>query len=289
LGIFETIYEREGSDKHTAVVDGYRIRYLTAGDPSNPPLVFVHGWLMHAGFWRETMTVLKDRFYCIAVDLLGHGHSDKPQYVNYSIPAQAQHILQLLDQLQIDRFTVIGHSMGGQISLYLAAEMARDRVEKVVSVSGVTTGKVSRYMRMVVGPSVVMGAIFPRIWAISRYNVRYQWYRRIYCDKPLYASGVRSRYDDANVQMALVPGMERPALYCGLALMRFNVSCYLRQITAPTLVIFGADDNTVPVANGHVVRQHVTDCKLIIYDDCGHVPMIEAHDRFFTDLRDFLN
>jgi pimeloyl-ACP methyl ester carboxylesterase len=271
------------------VADGYRIRYLTAGDPSNPTLVLVHGWLMHAGFWRETMAELEDRYYCIAVDLLGHGHSDKPQYANYSISAHARRILRLLDQLQIDRFTVIGHSMGGQISLYLAAELARDRVEKVVSVAGVTTGKVSPYMWLVVGPGVLMGAVFPRMWAVSRYGMRYQWYRRIYCDRPLYATGTLSRYDDANVQMSLVPGIERPALYCGLALMRFNVSRYLHQIIVPTLVIFGADDNTVPVTNGQVVMQRVANCKLIIYERCGHMPMIEARDRFYADLCDFLD
>ena len=60
------------SAKQYLTIDGHRLAYLTAGDPSAPPLLLIHGWLLHAGLWRQTIDAFRDTHYCVAVDLLGH-------------------------------------------------------------------------------------------------------------------------------------------------------------------------------------------------------------------------
>src|SRR6187549_3296243 len=87
------------------------VTYQTMGDPANPPLMFIHGWLSHGGIWTDTMTALAGAFYCVAVDLLGHGDSDKPGCGDYSISAQAGRVLAVADALEFEQFGVIGHSM----------------------------------------------------------------------------------------------------------------------------------------------------------------------------------
>jgi 2-hydroxymuconate-semialdehyde hydrolase len=99
----------------TFTFDNHQLTYTTAGHADAPPLLLIHGWLSYRGVWQQTMEAFKDSHYCVAIDLLGFGNSDKPADADYSIAAQGQRVLQLANALGIDRFTLMGHSMGGQI------------------------------------------------------------------------------------------------------------------------------------------------------------------------------
>src|ERR1051326_1279433 len=77
----------------------HQLMYTASGDPSKPLLIMIHGWLSYRGVWRTTVPALQDRFYCVAVDLLGFGDNDKPVEADYSIAAQAQRIVALADEL----------------------------------------------------------------------------------------------------------------------------------------------------------------------------------------------
>ena len=96
-------------------VANHKLIYTASGDPANPLLIMIHGWLSHRGVWRTTVPALQDRFYCIAVDLLGFGDNEKPADGDYQIVTQAQRIVALADELGFQKFNLIGHSMGGQI------------------------------------------------------------------------------------------------------------------------------------------------------------------------------
>ena len=120
---------------NTIQVDRYQLSYTTAGRDNSPPLILIHGWMSHRDVWAGTMKVLKFSHRCIAIDLLGFGDSPKPEDSDYSIPAQARRVLELADALELEDFALIGHSMGAQIALYLAAKRAPQRVDKVISVA----------------------------------------------------------------------------------------------------------------------------------------------------------
>src|SRR5688572_33414155 len=112
----------------TFVCQNDKLMYTTVGHPAAPPLLLVHGWLSYRGVWRQTMEAFKDSHYCVAIDLLGFGNSDKPAGGDYSIAAQGQRVLQLANALGLDRFALMGHSMGGQIALCVASMLAPARV-----------------------------------------------------------------------------------------------------------------------------------------------------------------
>src|SRR6185436_21147097 len=135
--------------KQTLTINSHRITYAMAGDPAAPPIIMLHGWLSYGGVWRQTFEAFQNQFYCIAPDLLGFGDSDKPAQAAYSIAAQAQSILELANALGCARFTLIGHSMGGQISLELASRLAPERVIKLVSVAGVVSGRLQPFIENV--------------------------------------------------------------------------------------------------------------------------------------------
>lgn len=272
-----------------AVIDGYRLGYVTAGNSAAPPVVLVHGWLSHARTFRQTLAALQDRYYCVSVDLLGHGFSDKPRDGDYSLHAQAARVLKLADALGLERFTVIGHSMGGMIGLYLAGKLAPQRITRLIDVSGVVDGRLSPYVRYVLTPIYALGAALPAIWSFSRVALNWRWYAYTY-DRALYANP-RRNFEPTSAedrQMALLPGNEIPAYRDLQAIRSASVTNWLPCVQSPTLVIFGKYDKTVPLVNARLAAERVPGARLVLLDDCGHVPMTEQPQAYLQAVQAFL-
>ena len=100
-------------------IHGYRRAYRVAG--SGPAILLIHGIGDNSTTWATVQSKLAQRFTVIAPDLLGHGKSDKPR-ADYSVAAYANGMRDLLSVLEIDRVTVVGHSLGGGIALQFAYE-----------------------------------------------------------------------------------------------------------------------------------------------------------------------
>src|ERR1051325_1746633 len=156
----------------------HQLIYSASGDPSKPLLLMIHGWLAYRGVWRTTVPALQDRFYCVAVDLLGFGDNDKPVEADYSIAAQAQRIVALADELGHQRFSLIGHSMGGQISTHIAAITAPERVEHLIIVGGVVTGRLTPFVENFIVPVGRLGQKFPAPLydQMRHWMENYRWY-----------------------------------------------------------------------------------------------------------------
>lgn len=98
----------------------YRFHYITAGCPQNFPLLFLHGFLGDSREFLDVITVLAESFYCVAVDLPGHGLTEvRGDDHFYSMDKTAIALLQFLTGLGIEKCGLIGYSMGGRLALYL--------------------------------------------------------------------------------------------------------------------------------------------------------------------------
>jgi pimeloyl-ACP methyl ester carboxylesterase len=270
-------------------IDGQQIAYVTAGERGSPPLLLVHGWLSYAGAWDSTLEALKDSFYCIAPDLLGFGFSDKPAHGDYSIPTQAGRVLALADTLGIDTFALAGHSMGGQIALYIAATQPR-RVRRVASVCGVVTGELSVYLRAMYTPPLWLGHYVNRhVWDLSRYGMmHWRWYKHLYYDNAnTYRKDVIP-LGHIDLQMGVFRGIERPSYFAYYALQSCDLTSMLGSISAPVLLLHGENDNVVPVRNARHAHDHIPDNRLDIIRQCGHWPMYEHTERYIKTMRAFL-
>jgi 2-succinyl-6-hydroxy-2,4-cyclohexadiene-1-carboxylate synthase len=109
----------------------YQWHYNVTGDRSLPPLVLLHGWMGSCDDYLQVIELLRSRFYCIAIDLPGHGKTEVVKNQGYEFVTTAAGIIQLLDSLNIYRCTICGYSFGGRLSLYLALEFP-DRFDRVV-------------------------------------------------------------------------------------------------------------------------------------------------------------
>src|SRR6202046_1057995 len=117
-------------------IHGYRRAFRVAG--SGPVILLIHGIGDNSTTWETVQSKLAQRFTVVAVDLLGHGQSDKPR-ADYSIAAYANGMRDLLSVLEIERATVVGHSLGGGVAMQFAYQFPH-LVERLVLVGagGVT-------------------------------------------------------------------------------------------------------------------------------------------------------
>lgn len=270
------------------VLDGNRLVYESSGDPNNPPLMLLHGWMSHRGVWDSTVAALKDRYYCVQVDLLGFGASDKPQTGDYSITAQGQRILALADALGFGRFTLIGHSMGGQIAMSMAALLAPARIEKLVNVDGVVTGQLAPSIQNTTYRFAAVGKVFPSIYSFWRFLLQYDWAVRETFKDWFYHIDCMPREKWAlDRDLAFRPEMYISVYQAGQAI-RFDLSPHLAKITAPTLTICGRQDAVISLEDADLAGRLIPDGRLVWIDACGHFPMYEQPEAYVQIVGGFL-
>ena len=113
--------------------NGVRLYYTDAGSGA-PPLLFIHGWCCNQTHWRSQVSAFRRRHRVVTVDLRGHGKSDKPQH-DYTMDGFAEDIEWLIGKLDLRKPVVIGHSMGGLITLLLARRKKRP-LRAIVMIDG---------------------------------------------------------------------------------------------------------------------------------------------------------
>ncbi len=151
---------REGAfNVQYVTIHGYRRAYVKAG--SGPALLLIHGIGDSSDSWRPVFEELVKHYTVIAPDLLGHGRSEKPR-ADYSVAGFANGMRDLLSVLEVDRVTVVGHSLGGGVAAQFAYQFP-DRCERLVLVSSGGVGRtVSPLLRMATVPGVGAAHAVPR-------------------------------------------------------------------------------------------------------------------------------
>lgn len=270
-------------------LEGQHISYLTAGDPSGLPIILIHGWDGYVGIWETTIDVLSEEYFCIALDLLGFGDSDKPTDGDYSIDAQSRRVLALANALDLQHFVLVGHSMGVMIAAHIAANLSPQRVMKLVSVGGTFGGKLSWMIDYVAVPTRVLIRHAPWLLPIIR----------IFAEIPPVGKAMfRMFFYDMNVipysewtekrRRVFQAGSAVPSDETRISTKTLNLMTDLHKITAPVLIMHGERDGTVPVEQAKAASDRIAHCRLSILPACGHHPMIERPNVYFDLLTHFL-
>ena len=147
-----------GTRVRTAMLNGHEFSYSDSGD--GPALLFIHGLTSSQRNWAHLVDALNKDHRVLAPDLFGHGASAKPMG-DYSLGAHAATLRDLLDRLDIDRVTLVGHSFGGGIAMQFCY-LFPERVERLVLVSSGGLGRsVSPLLRAATVPGA--GLVLPLI------------------------------------------------------------------------------------------------------------------------------
>lgn len=110
----------DGVTSHTVATPRLRQHLLSAGDDTKTPVLFLHGNVSSATFWEETMLAFADRHHCLAPDLRGYGETEaKPLDATRGFRDWVEDLLELTARLELTRYHLVGHSLGGTLACHL--------------------------------------------------------------------------------------------------------------------------------------------------------------------------
>ena len=266
----------------TIEIDGAAINYAEIGE--GPAIVFVHGLGGCWQNWLENMPRMAELgFRAIALDLPGFGSSPMPPWP-ISIPAYGELLGDFREMLDLGACTLVGNSMGG----FIAAEVAvgePEWVERLVLVSSAGISHATMRRGPVVAGARVSVLVNPVLRRLDIAAMKRPGLRK------LMMGGVMRHPERMPREMLvefIAPALGAPGFVPAVgALTGYDLLDRLERIRVPTLVIWGRDDLVVPAADAAGFVDRIAGAQLIVFDDCGHVPMAEHPMRFNRLLGEF--
>ena len=265
----------------TIAAGGVRTRYLEAGRPDAPAIVFVHGTGGHLETFNRNVFEHAKHFRVFALDMVGHGFSSKPDHP-YEIRHYVRHLDDFLTAVGVARAHLHGESLGG----WIVAQYAIDHPERVDRLVLNTAGGLNtdaQVMKRVYDNT--MNAV--RNASPETVRKRLEWLVHDPAEIP----------DDlVELRLAIYsqPGFER-AMENILCLQDMEIRMRnvltdesLSRIRASTLVIWTDHDPTAPVATGERFAKAIPQAQLVVLENCAHWPQWEATPVFNKLHIDFL-
>ena len=255
-------------------IDGLNIGYDDVG--TGKPLVLVHGYPFNRSLWDPQVEALRGSYRVVTLDLPGFGESDVSSEP-LSIRDMAIYVASLLDQLQIERATLGGLSMGGYVVLAFYKEFA-DRVAGLIlgdtraeadSVEAKLTREQQARQILAEGMNATASAMLPKL--LSGQTVR---------DRPDIVEHVR--------QMILRTKPEGAATALNAMASRDDQTNLLFKINVPTLILIGSEDTITPLANSEKVNERISSSRLVKIDKAAHVSNLEQTEVWNKELLNFM-
>jgi pimeloyl-ACP methyl ester carboxylesterase len=268
---------------------GHVVSYLDAGPVDGPVVVLLHGLASDSGTWDRAIGPLAAQgMRVIAVDLIGHGHSDKPS-ARYLLDDFAQSLDAFFQTIGVTAATVCGHSLGGAIAIHFGYHFPH-RVGRLVLVSAGGLGReVHPMLRAAAlpGASLVLDlAMRPRL---TRFYQRPRLHRALRLTPDNLVNLRRAGHalqDSAGRRafFAALRGVIAPAGQRG----SFIEMEYLAD-HVPTMIVWSERDGVIPVAHARAASEHLPGSRLVVFPGGGHEPHRRHAEAFARAVAEFVN
>lgn len=258
---------------------GIRTRVIEAG--SGEPLIFLHGTGGHAEAYTRNIAEHAKHFHVYALDMLGHGFTDKPDKP-YVIQEYVDHLISFLDAIGARRAHFSGESLGGWVAAWLASQHP-DRVGRLLlNTPGGTTANAEVLTKL---RALTLNAVLNA----TRQSVRERLEWLMFDKATVTDELVEARYHvytqpefRANIHNVVV------LLEMETRLKNLLTDEMLGRIQAPTLVLWTTHDPMAKVEAGEKMQQAIPGSQLVIMTECGHWPQYEKPEEFNRISLDFL-
>lgn len=258
---------------------GQRVLVGEAGLKHPRTVLLVHGLGNNAHRdWEKVVSALAVDFHVVALDLPGFGASPgAPE--GYSFLTLGRVLAEVAQQTAPgQRVHVVGHSLGGAVSLYFAHAHA-DKVERLVLVDAAGILLKMVFAQHITSLRTRQVGIAPLDSLLKGLSERVNSVRR------LVFNDLDNRFDFSR-WLAQNPGVRNTLLgrytqvEAGLGLVEHDFTAAIRETTAPTTVIWGRDDPIAPLRTGRLLAERMPDARLKVIDGVGHTPMLESPETF---------
>lgn len=272
------------------------LRYVQWGSAGNPPLILVHGGRDHCRSWDWLARALCPDWHLHAPDLRGHGDSEWSSSGLYTYDAYVWDLLAFLDHLKLDRVALVGHSLGGNIALRLAAAFP-ERVSRLVCIEGLgsnpealqresQTHPVDLARELALHRLALDGEEDPGFGRIDEAVARMR-------DKHDYLDAAQARHlvehgtrvgADGRLHWKFDPGVRR-------TVQRYQSQDEIRltceRVECPVLLPWGGKSFMRIDANRERVKWF-RDARMVDFPECGHWLQHQELDRLVGEIREFL-
>jgi pimeloyl-ACP methyl ester carboxylesterase len=239
------------------------------------PVILLHGWLGSWGLWQETMTFLGQYYRTYALDFWGFGESGKQQ-PTFSVQDFISMVDQFMDRLGIIQAPLVGHSMGGTVSLGVAINHPA-RVGKVVVIGSPIVGSSLAFLLKLAGYRLNAQLVFRAMWAL-RFGLK--------ISGPVISS-------DPNFYAMMERDLSRTTLESFLlsiaSLRKTDLRPHLTKVNIPALGMYGAKDVIVNPNQWKPMQAGIQNCFIKHYPDAGHFIMLDTPVDFMETLKLFLD
>jgi len=270
---------------------GHALAYAESGPADGPPIVLLHGLASDADTWDRAVEPLAAHgLRVLAVDLLGHGLSAKPDDCTYLLDAFAESLAAFLDAVGIRSATLCGHSFGGAVAIHFGVDHP-DRLDRLVLVSAGGLGKevhaVLRAATLPVAPAVLRAALRPGMRRLYR---RPELHRALGLTEDNLvnlrrAARALGSLDGQKSFFASARGVISPA-------GQRTATEDFRAVTArvPTLLIWNAGDPVIPVAHARAAEGRLAPAsKLVVFPERSHEPHRGNAHKFADEVAGFVS
>jgi pimeloyl-ACP methyl ester carboxylesterase len=272
---------RYGFDAQQVVqVDGLNIHYKDTGPKDAPVVLLLHGFGSSLQTWDVWAAQLETQYRVIRLDLPGFGLTGPSPLHDYSEAGDLATLTHFVDKLGVASFSIIGHSMGGKMAWGLAAADP-DRVKALVLMAPDGFPEVKDIGSKPYAMPSIMGVIK---FSLPKFLVR-KSIEPAFFDANALSDSLVDRYYD----MLRAPGV-RAAI-----LERANQTIYtdpvprLKKITAPTLLVWGEQDQMIPSSNAQSYANVLSTSKTVLLPNLGHLAQEEQPQIALAHVVEFLN
>lgn len=265
---------------------GLRVHYRDEGNPDGQPIVFVHGTNGSLHNWIPLVDRLGKDYRIITYTQPGHGLTGPHPRDDYAFSGMSEALDLVAGELGVERFVLAGHSMGGWVAWRYALANP-DRIDALILIdaSGAPL------------PAGEDAAAAPLAFKLAQ-NPAGRFFMQHVTPRPLVEktaldfvvdpAAMTEADIDRYWELLRYPGNRRAAALRMIADREPEYADRISEISAPTLLIWGAEDKQTPVGFAASFDARLPDAKVVIYDGVGHMPMDETPDRTARDIDAFL-
>lgn len=254
-----------------------KVHYMEAGN--GEPLILLHTVGQSLYTWREVFQPLSEHYRVIAVDLLGHGYSSRPNQFDYTVEEQAEFLSIFMKALGIQSAHFVAFSMSAIYVLQFAQKYA-DMVGRMILISpGELTPEMPLAVRMI--DSAIFGGLASRL-----YNIR--TVKKV-IETALFDLTILTDECLENYYSTICDGESRKAIQ--LCLHNFDpeeTEKGMRSIEKPTLIIWGAEDRWHRPESGELYHAAIPDAQFGIIRNAAHLPQEEKGARIVASVQEFI-
>jgi pimeloyl-ACP methyl ester carboxylesterase len=239
------------------------------------PVILLHGWLGSWGLWQETMAYMGRYYRTYALDFWGFGESGKKRN-SYDVQDFVSLVDQFMEQLGISQAPLVGHSMGGTVSLSVAIQYPH-RARKVVVVGSPIVGSSLNFLLKMFGRKPVAYVVYNNMWGFQLF------YHLL---APLYSKDKRwPEMMDRDISKMTLESF----LFSIASLRKTDLRPRLNEVKIPAMGMYGDRDVVVHPGQWKDMLAGIPHARIERYHDAGHFIMLDEPQKFTEKLKNFLD